>query len=885
MVDTLIGRFNYRAAMLSHKAAVTYKKDDKWADISYDELKNIVDSLTDLLLKEGVGKNDKVALILKNGPKWTELFFAAVSLGAVVVPVNPDAEPGEAIDILNDSGARLVFLGSESSRLARSISESCGLVKNIISVDAPVFKQALNRSASQKTSFEIFPDDIACILYTSGTTDEPKGVMLSHKNFISNADSIKSLNIITENDRVLSILPLHHIYPLTVTMIIPLIFGGTIVYPGTIRGEGLLEAMAQTNPTVFAAVPQVFCVFHQKIVDALKRVPFPFKTLLGRIIRRRRFGKSIRLFVSGGAKLDERVERDLLQLGFTILEGYGLTETSPILTMNLPGRIKIGSAGVAIPGVEIRIGGKDENGVGEVMARGANIMKGYYKRDDLTAQVLKDGWFYTGDLGYLDKDGYLFLTGRSKDLIVLSSGLKVYPDEIERVYGASAPVKELCVFEAPAAKNLTGNQVLWAVVVPNLDVFKKDAETNLREVIKANFDVIQAKLPPHKRLMGFMVTLEELPRTLLGKLKRFAVKEMYLPKIMEDAAAPTGEKTISEEDRDLLGTDLAKKTISYLKKHTRLKRDIVLRDSLELDLGIDSLGRIELAAGLEKFLHVKIEDEVIGTAFTVRDLIRNIEGLASDHAAGGIPGKDSGRAEGGPEYWARILDAEPNEENLKRLDLCPNLRARVAYSLVQGLCFLIFKLFYQLKVEGRNHLPKKGPYMLFANHTSFFDGALLGVSLPHYTKYDVFFLSFKKYFNAPVLRNLIKDCRIIPLDFFSHLTESLRSVYYVLKNGKNVCIFPEGRISLDGNVKDFKKGFGILVKETRATLIPVAIEGADKAWPRTAKFPRPHPIRVRFGEAVTYEKLEAEASKIKDRDSYDALCTVAREILVKLKGG
>jgi len=908
MNDTLIGRFRDKAATLSGKTVIISKKDDGWADISYTGLKDSVDSLSSLLSKEAIGKNDKVAIILKNRPEWPEIFFAAVSVGAIVIPIYPGAEGREVTRILNDSGVRLVFLGNESACLERDIAEHCGAVKKIISIDSPAFSNDLKGSAPYRVNVDIGPEDIACILYTSGTTDEPKGVMLSHKNLLSNVDSIKKLHVLTEDDRILSILPLHHIYPLTVTMIVPLVFGITVIYPGTMRGEELLDAMKETHPTVLAAVPQLLYIFHQKIMIALKKIPILFRLpLLGlasvlykvnvrtginlsrRLFRKihRRFGPSMRLFISGGAKLDEHVEQDLLRFGFTIIEGYGLTETSPILTLNPPGRIKIGSAGLVIPDVKIKIGDKDEKGFGEVMASGPNIMKGYYKRDDLTARVMEDGWFRTGDLGYIDNDGYLFLSGRSKDVIVLSSGLKVYPDEVERAYGACRPVREICIFEAPARKGPEGNQVLWAVVVPNIEVFNKDGEGNLREVIKANFDNIQVSLPPHKRIMGFVITLEPLSRTLLGKLKRFIIKEEYLPKIMEESVSSSaGVKTISEEDKVLMGSGLAKKVLSYLKEYTRLERDVLPQDSLELDLAIDSLGRIELASGLEKILNIKIKDENIGGVFVVRDLIKNLERLMLQGEriaytpSGSAPGEDgkSGR-------WAGILEEAPNEDNLKKLDLRPAMSSRLIYSFLTGGFFLLFKTLYQLKIEGSSRVPRKGPYIIFANHTSFFDGVLIGISLPRYASYDIFYLSFRKYFNVPVLRSLIKTCRIIPVDFFTHLSESLRSAYYVLKNGKNVCIFPEGRISIDGNIKDFKKGFGILMRESRVKLVPAIIEGAHEAWPRGRKFPRLYPIRVRFGEAIAYEELEKEASKIKGCDEYSALTIAARGFLQRLKVG
>jgi len=260
-----------------------------------------------------------------------------------------------------------------------------------------------------------------------------------------------------------------------------------------------------------------------------------------------RFGSKMRLFLSGGAKLDEGVSENLFKYGFTILEGYGLTETAPALTFNPIGKTKFGSAGIPVPDVEIKVIDKNTEGVGEVVARGPNIMKGYYKKEKETLEVIKDGWLHTGDLGYVDDDGYLFLTGRKKEVIVLSSGLNVYPEEIEEAYLREAPVEEMCVFEAPMDKQKE-TMILWAEMVPDLEFFKKYGEVNLQAVIKERVDNVSRTLPAHKRLMGFTITLDKLPRTLLGKIKRCQVKENHMMRV-KDGGGSEGTKEVSERDR------------------------------------------------------------------------------------------------------------------------------------------------------------------------------------------------------------------------------------------------------------------------------------------------------------------------------------------------
>ncbi len=891
MTKNLAAAFAETAASRSADIAIQYRKGDAWAAVSYNELAALARAVGAFLSKEGIRKDDRVAILMENRPEWPAVFFGAVSTGAAVVPINPESTRNEIENILRDSGSKILFTGTAA--------KACPVTRTV-SVDSGEFKDISQPSAGVRT--DIGPSDLACILYTSGTTDIPKGVMLTHANLISNCDSIYQLGVITGKDAIVSMLPLHHTYPLTVTMISPLLCGGTIVYPGSLRPEAVLKAMQDLNPTIFVAVPQIFYLFHRKMMEAVRAFP-PALNLLCALVTglfyavrkktginlsrffygrlHRKFGRRMRLLISGGAKLDENVERDLLRLGFTIVEGYGLTETSPVLTFNSLGRPKIGSAGKAVPGVELKIDEADEKGVGEVLARGPNIMKGYYRRQDLTDAVIRDGWFRTGDLGWIDRDGYLFLTGRLKDIIVLSSGKNIYPEEIEEAYAKAAPVKEICVFDASGVQGVRDSNALWAVVRPDLENFRKFGEVNLRFVLKERFDNLSKSLPSHKRLMGFTITLEDLPHTLLGKIKRYAVKEMYGPKVTEErAGAAPAPREISDEDKALSGTVTGRKVLECLTRQSGIARQITPVDSIELDLGIDSLGRIELASSLEKAFDAEIKDEAIGSAFSVRDLIVGVGDALT--AAKGLPPEER-EIIVGPDYWKKLLEVLPKKENLEKIDLHPGLASWAIGFILTSVPYLLFKLFYSLKAEGRENVPGEGPYILYANHTSFFDGPAVAAALPRRPMLELFYIGFRPYLEAPVMRNLVKTARLIPLDFSAHFLEALRSCYYVLQHGKGLCVFPEGLRSFTSEVGQFKKGFGILAKETGAKLVPAAILGTYEAWPRAAKYPKRHPILVRFGTPVAAEDLEREGRAMGAVDGYDAICLAARKALVELK--
>lgn len=900
--DNLKDGFEHSLRDFAKKAAIIYKPDTGWRELSYKEVGDNAKSIAAFLSGHGIKKADRIAMLLPNGPDWPALFFGIVCVGAVAVPLNPDSSAQEIGNILNDSGAAILFIGE--SRLHDKIRNlKCPSLKEIVLVGSEEFKRKLKIACGtppRKTA--VTAGDVACILYTSGTTAIPKGVVLSHRNLAANVHSLGKIKLLSASDSFFSILPLHHAYPLMITMCLPLLIGAKVIYSGRLRSEELIKLMEETRPTFFVGVPEVYHLLSKKITERLNAKPMIACLLLNIVLEilyairkatginlakyllypiHRKFGGALRAFASGGAKLDEDVERTLFKLGFTVLEGYGLTETSPVLTMNTLKKHKIGSAGKAIPDVELRIENPDKKGIGEVVARGANVMEGYYKREDLTKEVFKDGWFHTGDLGYFDKEKYLFLTGRSKEVIVLSSGLNVYPEEVEAAYSKAPAVKEICVFDLPARKGERG-PLLWAAIVPDFEYFRRFGQVNLQIVVKERLDDISRSLAPYQRLMGFSIMTEPLPRTLLGKIKRYEVKERYSRLLsMEKAAA--AERKESEEEIKLAESETAKKIIAYLKDGLSIKGKIGLRDLLEIDLGVDSLGRLELAAGLEKVFSITIKDEVVGNSFSIKDLVIGIDKLLAKGASerepvAAVAAEKALISEKG--YWRAMLEKTPAAENLAKIDLNPGF-----FEWLCGCIFLlpiraIFKLVYRLKVEGTENLPVNGPCILYANHTSFFDGFLVAVSLPKQPDLNLFFVGFRPFFEAPVVRHLIRIARLIPLDFASHFTEAMKSCYYVLKKGKFLAVFPEGIRSPDGRIHDFKKGFGILAKEADAVLVPILIEGAFEAWPRTAVFPKIHPIKVKIGPPASVKELEKEAAG-RPEDAYDAICLTAKEKLEK----
>jgi len=475
---------------------------------------------------------------------------------------------------------------------------------------------------------------------------------------------------------------------------------------------------------------------------------------------------------------------------------------------------------------------------------------------------------------------------KARNFIVLNFGAKIYPKEIEKFYTKIAPIKEMCVFAVSGMDGVRGSKVLWAVIQPDLEKFREFASVNLHLAIKEEFDNGSSALPVYKRLKGFTITLEDLPHKLFGKLDRNAVKAIYEHRVQAgiEGALPVSEE-LTAADQRLIGSETGIKILECLKELSGTQRPIILEDSLEMDLGIDSLGRIELASSLELAFGVSIKDEAISRSFTVKGLILRVTDALK--GATEITSKDPA-VPLKPDYWKKHLQVLPKEEHLGALEFSTGFFAWLLRFSVTAIDYSIFKLLYNIKAEGAENVPKEGAYILYPNHTSNLDGPALTACLPRRPVFQLFYFlfipfSFRPIIKSRLLRNVIKMERFIPFDYSTHFLEALRSSYLVLQRGKGLCFFPEGLRSPIGEVGIFKKGFGILAKETGAKLVPVAIEGAYEAWPSTAKHPKRHPIRVRFGKPLLLEDLEKEGFAMGAKNSYEAISVAARRALVELK--
>ncbi|UCD15579.1 MAG: AMP-binding protein, partial [Candidatus Omnitrophota bacterium] len=691
----------------------------------------------------------------------------------------------------------------------------------------------------------------------------------------------KKLNLVNPEDNILSILPLHHSYAFLVSLIIPLLLKIKITYLDSLKPTEILKCLNSQRITLMAVVPQILYLFYRPIKEKIDRLPFCFRLIfnlsletawvikkttginLARLIFYKihsLLGKHLRFFICGGAKLNEEVSRLFFKLGFKIIEGYGLTEASPVVSLNPPNKIKIGSVGKPIPDVKVKILKPHADKTGQILIKGDNLMAGYYRNEKETAKTLKDGWLYSGDTGFIDRGGYLYIRSRIKETIVLSSGKNISPEEVEAHYLKSPFIKEICVLADEKEETLA------AVVVPDLPYFKKTKEPNVSDVIKWNLAYLSEKLPPYKRIRDFVIVEEALPKTLLGKTQRFKIRQIY--KEYSGRRAPKKE-IIKEQTL----SSIAKKILKVIEKTTG-KKGLSLSDHLELDLGLDSLKKIEIMLALEQILGITLKEENFSNIFTIEELINKMEEMVPALT----PSQEKERI-----FWKEILAQEPPSPLKKTIDLSPSLFTRLFTSTFAIIINCMARIFFGLKVYGKTNLPRQN-FILCPNHTSYLDGFLIFTSLPLKLKHKLFFLGLSAYFQSPIIKRLTKYMKVVPIDYARNLLDSMKVCSYILENKKVLCIFPEGTRSVDGQLKEFKKGIGILTKELDAKIIPVYIKGSYQAWKPSVLFPRPHPIKVTFGKPRSKEQLKETGLLLnKDADTYQAISLGIRQEVAKLK--
>jgi long-chain acyl-CoA synthetase len=788
--------------------------------ITYKELLQNIDGFSQLFKNKGF---EKIAICAPNSPEWIYAFYAGWKNNAIVVPIDASSAPDDIAFILNDCQPGLIFIGKQQEEvIQKAISLSIHKPQLLIfeEISLPEF------SAEKSQPFETDLQKTAVIIYTSGTTGNPKGVMLSYANLIANVKGVsEEVKIFTPERQTLLLLPLHHIFPLAGNMLAPLYSGGTMVICPSMQSADIMEMLQKNKVNIMIGVPRFYELLYKgiyakisqrKIAVILFRI---MKTLGARMVARRIFhqvheslGGHLEVMVSGGAALNPEVGNFFYTLGFQMLEGFGMTEAAPMITFTRPGSIRIGYAGQALPGLSMEI--RD----GEIVAKGPNVMQGYYNRPQETAETLRDGWLYTGDIGTLDKNGFLQITGRIKEIIVLPNGKNISPVELEEKLGFMAAfIKEVAV--------LMHNEMLHAIIVPDREKMPADIDLNryMREDLLPHFN---REVSAYKRITQYTIANCELPRTKLGKIQRFKLSELIREQVFQKQSipAPVSEEYISIKN---FIENLTEKVVSP-------------DDHLLYDVALDSLGRISLIDFIEKTYGVTIAEQEFQQYETTAQLADHV------HAH---------------KKWLKVQ--EQNWSTILKEKVSLKLpRSWPTVTMFKDAALSFFSIYFRFSSKGIKNMPE-GPCIIAPNHQSFFDGLFVASFLKGRTIQKTYFFAKKKHVNTQFARFMANRNNVIVVDTQSDLKESLQKMAEVLKKGKKIILFPEGTRTKTGYLGEFKKTFAILSKELNVPVVPVAITGAYRALPSGALFPRPFTrVQVNFMQPIYPQKYSYEGIKL-----------------------
>lgn len=867
------------AAERGDRVAFRMQKEDgsgyrsvSWANYHDHSLR-----IASFLRAKGVGPGDRVLLISENCPEWTMVAVATLSLGATLVPVASIASAVEVENILKGAKPKFSILSIRSSS-AKNINAA--LLGNFLYWDThdvnPIEDICQKHKPDTLDPAAAKLDDVAVLIYTSGTTGQPKAVPLTHKNILSNAEDILVAVSASDKDRCVSILPLSHMFEFTGGFLVPTLVGASVTYCKSLRADDLLQSMRDTKATILLGVPLLFEIMARSLEDRIRSMPeflqkmFASFSVFVRANRRlgpilfypihRAMGGHIRYFMAGGSRLQPHVFEFFRGIGIQVLQGYGLTETSPVLSVTTPITAAPDNVGQALPSVEIGIFSDEHKrlGVGEegeIWARGPNIFKGYLDPAH-NKEVFFEDWFRTGDLGTLDEHSILRITGRKKDIIVTGAGKNVYPEEIEAAFVATGFFMEAAVLGLVGED---GHEKVCVAVVPDRAKFAKDLNASKKEDVEASAKhlVIETsrELSDYKRPQQVEVFFEELPKTITRKVKKHEVRALIKKRMAElgDSKQPDTNKLT---DAYLRMDDVLERTVAAkISSVTRMPQQEILRSaSLTRDLGLDSLLIVEVVGGVEQ----KYEHQFEGVDFSKVDTVADLLGILG--TALGDKRK--------PSRWKKVWLAEFNPwDNYRWYWRWPRTGINQALRLwLRG--------YYQMRTEGLENIQDEHmSYVFTPNHSSHFDTLSIMAALPEHLVHKTFPVAAKDYFFNKWWRCIISRTLIncIPFDRKLRVDEGMQKCHEVLSGRGSLLIFPEGTRSPDGKLQEFKAGVGQLVAaQHRVRAIPTYIEGAHAILPKGSGIPHPlGTLRVRFGKPMCFSHLPHS------KDSYR---TIAREL-------
>ena len=839
-----------------HNPAIEIFEENHLRTISYGELYACAESTAEKLSERGVNKGDYVVLYSSNCAEWIIACCAVIMLGAVVVPIDSQCDDEALNYILHSINPAFIFTTKSGKiRLENTIHysrEKICLLDDDNDRDNILASKSGNKSVI--TCADAGPCDMAVLFFTSGTTGVPKGVPLTHSNLVYQISSLVKAGLSKRGDGFLMPLPMHHVYPFVVGILTPLALGARIVLPHSLTGPRLLQSIKEGQVNVMIGVPRLYEAFYKTINDRVQSLT-GFSSLLkplfslsqgifnltnirlGKYILYRlhqEIGKDLRLLTCGGASIEGKLVQKLGGLGYQMAVGYGLTETSPLLSVLMPDKAHFASVGQALEGTELRI-----NSNGEIFAKGPGVFSGYLNSPQKKDCFDSEGWLKTGDCGNL-KDGYLSIEGRQSSLIVSETGKKIDPEWLEEHYQKDSLIKEVGVLQRDGK--------LVCVIVPDM---AKIQTADLKSVDAAIHDAIDRgslTLPSYKRLSGYEITSESLPRTAMGKIKRHKLSTLYdqLTKIERLEISPEQWwESLSKEDKELMSHSSAKIVMAYLNNRLKVKQ-LSLDTNVQLDLGIDSLEWLEISLDIRDQSGVELKEGAIAQIITLRDLLQAVVKNGGNNSFSIDPFL----------HWQKCLSKD-QKKWLTPLNPFMSILQRFLFELNR----LFFRLYFRIKVEGLENIQKNEQYMFVPNHASYLDPFTLAAALPMSQLLKSQWAGWVGIaFANPLARFGSRLARAIPIDAENAISSSLAFGAGVLDSKHNLIWFPEGRRTLSGELQEFKPGIGLLLSHKPVLVIPVYMKDTDRALPPGKWLLRPVQIVVRFGKAQTVAQLDKNGS-------------------------
>ncbi|QUB96832.1 AMP-binding protein [Leptotrichia sp. oral taxon 221] len=804
--------------------------------INYIDLVNNIKYYSDNFIN--LGENKFGLIIMENRPEWIYSFFTIWDKNSAAIAIDAQSSPKEILYVLEDSNPDIIMCSNETEKNILEAISNYNFKDNIKVLNVDNFK--IDNEKMKKivnSQFELRNPEgnqIAAMLYTSGTTGSPKGVMLTYNNLMTEMEGIYEKGIFDHRDQILALLPFHHVLPLTATVLLMLRYQTSIVFVRKIASKEIFEALEKNRVTALIGVPRVFKLFYDgikqqidakfitraifKIMSKSKSIPLKRK-VFSKV--HKKFGGHLDFIVAGGAKLDPEIARFYETLGIYSLEGYGLTETSPVIAVNSKNERKIGTIGKKLYNVDVKI----ENE--ELWVKGPIVMKGYYNKPEKTAEVMtEDGWFKTGDLAKIDEEGYITIIGRRNSMIVLSNGKNIDPETLENRLIAKSDklIKEAGIFNH--------QNKLAAIIIPDLLECRKRNINNVKTYIKNIVEDYNLSAHNYEKVLDYKVFEEELPKTRVGKLRRFMLPNLYEQNVVKKAK-------VTEPDNEVY---------KILKEYVKKAKGIEPQpeENLELEIGMDSLDIVEFFAYIENNFGLQLDEEKFAEMPNLKLLSEYINEKAV-------------KIENNEINWKQIIEeAKPIKDD----------KNRWITKFLKVFLDVIIKVYFRIQRNGREKLDPK-PKIYVSNHQSFIDPLILGSLLPKSILYNTIFLAIDWYFKKFPLKLLVSNGNVILIDINKNIRKSVEEIVGYLKSGKNVLIFPEGARTKDGKVAEFKKVFAIISKELGIDVQCLGIKGGFEAYSRYMKFPKPKKIKV------------AVLDIIKPEGSYEEIAEKAKEIITK----